>query len=108
MYDTIITLIGEGEAGTNQYNDKVYEPKEREVFAELYSVGSNEFYQAAVAGMRPEIKFKLADYMDYAGEKRVKLTLPNQKEQTYSIIRTYRKGNELEVTCKGGVLDVNS
>lgn len=103
MYDNIIILVGTAEKHTNEYGDTVSSASERKVFAELVSIGGAEFYQAQAASIKPELKFKLADYLDYAGEKMLRFTPQGESEQLYSIIRTYRKGNEMELTCKRGV-----
>lgn len=103
MYDQIIKLISE----TNQideYGDTVTTSQERNVFAELKSIGQSEFYQAQAVGLKPELKFVIPDYLEYQGEKILKFQDFNEtEEQEYSIIRTYRNGNELEITCKRGV-----
>lgn len=103
MYDQIIKLISE----TNQvdeYGDTVTKQQEREVFAELKSIGQSEFYQAHAVGLKPELKFVIPDYLEYQGERILKFQdFSETIEQEYSIIRTYRNGNELEITCKRGV-----
>lgn len=101
MYDEIITLVKEITTGRDDIGNPIKETEEREVFAERYSIGQNEFYNAAVSGMRPEAKFIIADYMDYCGEEILEYAeYGSEKKQRYSIIRTYRKGNELEITCR--------
>lgn len=103
MYDQVIKLIGTTTT-TDEYADKVSVETERTVFAELKSVGQSEFYQAHAVGLKPELKFVLADYMDYQNEKLLKFKDFNDKEeQLYTIIRTYRAGTELELVCKRGV-----
>lgn len=64
----------------------------REAFCELRSIGQSEFYQAYATDYRPELKFVLADYLDYNGE-----TLIVYEGVTYRVIRTYRAGQELEI-----------
>lgn len=64
----------------------------REVFCALRSIGQSEFYQAYATDYRPELKFVLADYLDYNGE-----TLIEYEGVAYSVIRTYRTGQELEI-----------
>lgn len=76
----ILILIGEG-------GDR------REVFAKSLSIGTTEFYQAAATDYRPELKFALADYYDYNGEPFAKY-----EEKLYRIMRTYRAGQEIELT----------
>lgn len=67
----------------------------RDVFCGLRSVGRAEFYQASATDYRPEIVFVLADYLDYAGE-----TLVEHNGQRYRVLRTYRTGQELELTAE--------
>lgn len=103
MYDQEIKLVRE-KTGTDEYADRVSITTERSVFAELKSVGQSEFYQAQAVGLKPELKFVLADYLEYQNEKLLKFKDYNDKEeQIYTIIRTYRTGNEIELVCKRGV-----
>ena len=63
-----------------------------EVFAELRSIGQSEFYQAQATGYKPELKFVLADYLDYNGE-----TLIEYTGTLYRVLRTFRAGQALEI-----------
>lgn len=65
----------------------------RDVFAGLRSIGQAEFYQANAVDIHPEAKFVLADYLDYNGE-----TLLDYNGQRYHVLRTYRDGQQLELT----------
>ena len=65
----------------------------RDVFCGLRSVGHTEFYEAHSADYHPELKFTLADYLDYQGETFVKY-----EGELYRVIRTYREGQLLELT----------
>ena len=76
------------------YGDPLMKETARQVFCRVASVGAKEFYQAAAIGLQPEIKFVLADYLDYEGEK-----LVEYNGCTYHVLRTYRDGRELELTC---------
>lgn len=71
------------------------EYKPRTVFCEVRSIGMKEFYQANATDFHPEIKFVLADYLDYQGE-----TKAVHDGQLYRILRTYRTGIELELTAE--------
>lgn len=103
MYDQPIKLISNLKE-INEYGDHVAAPTERTVFAELKSVGQSEFYQAHALGLKPELKFKIADYLEYRNEKQLKYKdFGELEEQIYSVIRTFRDGNELEIVCKRGV-----
>jgi hypothetical protein len=65
----------------------------REVFCSLRSIGHTEFYEAYATEYRPELKFVLSDYLDYEGE-----TLVKHGAELYRVLRTYRTGQELELT----------
>lgn len=88
----VLTLIQQTR-GVDDYGDPVITETTREVFAKLGSIGQKEFYQAHAVGLQPELKFVLADYLDYDGEPMVE-----HNGQRYRILRTYRKGQELELT----------
>lgn len=58
------------------------------------SVGRNEFYNAAVSGLKPEIIFVIHDY-EYSGQMQVKF-----EDKLYKVIKTYSLGfEEVELTC---------
>jgi len=65
----------------------------REVLCGLQSIGTREFYEAQATDYQPELKFVLADYLDYEGE-----TLVKYEGTLYRVIRTYRNGQKLEIT----------
>lgn len=103
MYDEVIKLVTRTKT-VNEYGGRYINDVEREVFAEILSIGQSEFYQAQALGMKPEIKFELADYLEYHGETIVKYAPFGANEETFSVIRTYRtKSDTIEITCKKGV-----
>lgn len=103
MYDQIIKLVSEIYQ-IDEYGDKVADRSERTIFAELKSIGQAEFYQAQATGLKPELKFVIADYLDYQGENILRHQGFNEtEEEEYKVIRTYRNGNSLEITCGKGV-----
>lgn len=122
MYDSVIKFVREIKS-VNKYGDIVTTETERPIFAEVKSIGQKEFYEAAAVGMKPEIKFVIADFLDYQGEKKLRYepfsaetaVYPNDEqypgeteparatEQTYDVIRTYRTGIALEIVCSRGV-----
>jgi hypothetical protein len=67
----------------------------REVLCGVRSIGMKEFYSAHSTDYRPELKLVLADYLDYEEE-----TLVDLKGVLYRILRTYRVGQELELTLE--------
>jgi hypothetical protein len=88
----ILCLIKQ-EHGTDDYGDDTVTERHRRVFVRISSVGQQEFYQAHAVGLKPELKCVLADYLDYEGERLAELD-----GQRYHILRTFRKGMELELT----------
>jgi SPP1 family predicted phage head-tail adaptor len=103
MYDAVVKLIAESRT-VDAYGDLVTEETERSVFAEIKSIGQSEFYQAQAVGLKPEIKFVLADYLEYQNEKKLRYQGFNEAvEEEYTILRTYRQNNLLELVCKRGV-----
>lgn len=105
MYNEQIILIAESQT-VNEYGDIVTTTTEKPVFAKRVSVGGAEFYQAAAVGLRPEVKFVIADALDYSGERLLSWQPFNSNAPlVYTVIRTYQKGNALEITCRRGVGD---
>lgn len=103
MYNEVITLIAETKT-TNEYGDLVSTEARRTVFAELKSITQSEFYQASASGFKPEIKFVLPDYLDYEGEMLVEYQPYDASAPArYSVIRTYRNNNTMELVCRRGV-----
>lgn len=72
----------------------------REVLCGFRSIGQKEFYAASSTDFRPELKLVLTDYLDYDSE-----TLVDYKGQRYRILRTYRTGQELELTLERAPLE---
>lgn len=80
--------------GVDEYGDPTITETSREVFCEVRSIGTKEFYQAQAVGLKPELKFILAEALDYAGE-----LLLAYNGARYSVLRTYRTGEALEITA---------
>ena len=102
MFDEVIKLLNETNT-IDEYGDTVSVIKEKQIFAEVKSISQNEFYQAQALGLKPEIKFVIADFADYEGQKQLKYTPFGGTEQTYDILRTYRNKINLEIVCKRGI-----
>ena len=88
----ILTLIQQTQT-VDDYGDTVTTETSCQVFCKVGSIGQKEFYQAQAVGLQPELKFVLADYLDYEGE-----TLVEHNGQRYRVLRTYRDDQELELT----------
>lgn len=102
MFNDVITLLKETNT-INEYGDTVQTFAERQVFADAKSIGQTEFYQAEAVGLKPEIKFLIADFADYNGEKQLKYKPFGGTEEIYTVLRTYRNKINLEIVCKKGI-----
>ena len=102
MFDSVITLMKETNT-INEYGDTVQTFAERTVFAEVKSIGQSEFYQAEAVGLKPEVKFVIADFADYQNEKQLKYTPFGGTEEIYTVLRTYRNKINLEIVCARGI-----
>nr|DAK86787.1 MAG TPA: head closure knob [Caudoviricetes sp.] len=99
MYDEQIKLLGEETTVNIPGQGREKKQTERTVFAKVLSIGMNEFYQAQSTGLKPELKFEIADYLDYKNEKELVYN-----KVKYQVLRTYRKNKrQLEITVYGGV-----
>ena len=102
MFNDVIYLINETET-TDSYGDATITTTEKQVFAEVKSISQNEFYQAQGIGLKPEIKFVIADFADYGGQMKVKYTPFGGTVQVYDVLRTFRNKINLEIVCKRGI-----
>lgn len=96
----VVYLIAQVD-GENEMGDPIMvDGDPRQVFANKRSIRQSEFYQAAMAGLRPEFMFEVRT-AEYQGEPKLEY---DGKE--YRIIRTYDKGGETtELVCAGLVSD---
>jgi len=102
MNDIIKLITTTVSTTVNSQGDFPVTRSERSIFALVKSIGTKEFYEAATAGLKPEIKFVIQDYLDYEGEKELAFN-----GFRYQILRTYRtQSNQLEITVGGGVRDI--
>lgn len=103
MFDSIIKLQKETNT-VDKYGDTTQTFTERTVFAEVKSISQAEFYQAEATGLKPEIKFIIADFADYQDEKILKYKpFGASSEIEYTVLRTYRNKLNLEIVCKRGI-----
>ena len=98
MYNDVITLVKYTES-VDRYGIVQRTETTTDVFAQARSIGQSEFYQAAASGLKPTIKFVIADYWDYDDQKEI-----IYDSKRYNVLRTYRTGDALEITAVG--LDV--
>ena len=100
-YDHVITLVQEAYKKDN-LRQTVRDPEndvKTEVYCRLKSITRSEFYQAAVAGLRPEFVFVIHSF-EYNGEQRVIF-----EGQEYQVLRAYqdeKNPEEIELICGRG------
>lgn len=108
MCDEAIKLVKQSKT-VDRTGDTIITETERTVFAKLQDIGMREFYQAQANGFKPVIKFILPDFLEYQNEQIIKYQPFGGVEETFNVVRTYRNGNELEITCDRGVIsDANA
>ena len=98
MRDTVIYLISYSE---NDMWDEAPREEKREVYANWGGISQSEFYRAAQAGLKPQIKMTVFEY-DYSGEKEVEFD-----GRRYEVIRVYPANGErmeLYLTEKAGCI----
>lgn len=106
MYNHDLTLISYT-ASKDAIGNKVKTPIRTLVLCRLKGITEQEFYNAATAELKPELKFVIHDF-EYAGQKVVEY-----KSQEYKVIRTYQgdptvggrnytglQFDEIELTCE--------
>lgn len=87
---------------TDKYGDTISTEITTTVYANKLSIRQSEFYQAQSIGLKPEVAFEVRSF-EYNGQGNLKF---NNKE--YSIVRTYDKGEFIELICEGVVNDGNA
>lgn len=68
----------------------------REVFAQKMAVKRSEFYQAANAGLKPEVVFMVRS-SEFSNDERIRYPI-GDTGKVYAIIRAYDKGETTELT----------
>jgi SPP1 family predicted phage head-tail adaptor len=92
-YDYELTLINETNTEDDIGNQKPTNT-ETKIFCGIKSIGRNEFYNAAVAGLKPEIIFIIHGY-EYNSQEKVKYD-----GKLYKVMKTYSTNfEEIELTC---------
>jgi len=72
----------------------------RLVYANENEVGVSEFYNASVAGLKPEKRFEIYSF-EYQGEDRVE-----HNDNMYRVIRASTRGEKTRLTCERVIADV--
>ena len=98
MYNEVIYLLSTHTI-INDVGDTIETPEKAMRFARIKSIGQSEFYQAQAQGLKPEIKFVLADHLDYDNQDEI-----IYNNFRYKVLRTFRtEKNEIEIVCHGGI-----
>lgn len=100
MYNDIIKLQTLTSETVNDEADRVPTYTSKEIFAEKKSVGMKETYEALSVGLKPEMVFEIADYLDYSNQQFLTYEEVAGVSVTYKVLRTYRKipSTKLEIT----------
>ncbi|WP_019108105.1 phage head closure protein [Peptoniphilus senegalensis] len=94
-----VTLIKEDIKGIDEFGNPIIETSEREILCNRLDVYSQEFYQAANIGLKPQAKISI-HAMEYDEEEKA-----IYKGIEYYILRTYLKGNLLEIVLGDKIVD---
>ena len=79
---------------TRTGGDKASITDQREIFVNKKSARMSEFYIAHQSGFEATVVFQI--YKDEYGDERV----AKHEDKYYTIIRTYEKGDLIELTCE--------
>lgn len=85
----ISTQIIEDEIG-----NQIEQDTERKVYANEFSVSSNEYYNAAMTGLRPSKSFEVYSF-EYNNEEKLK-----HNGIIYRIIRSETRGEKTRIICE--------
>jgi|SRR5690625_1479589 len=98
MWNDVLYLI-KVTTGRNSIGDIISSEEKRMVYTNKRSIRQSEFYQAQAEGLKPELAFDIRSF-EYEGED-----LVEYEEQKYKVIRTYDRGEIIELICEGVVND---
>ena len=101
--DDVCYLVAESPEAHGIFEKPVETP--RMVYFSVRSVGRQEYYRAMENKLHPTIVFVLQDAIEYQGEKIVLWTPRGGTQTRYRVLRTYRDGDALEITCEEATID---
>lgn len=90
-HNDVIYLISE-EVTYDDIGSPIKEKVERMVYANEFSVGATEFYQASSQGLKPDCRFEVYSF-EYENEEEMK-----HEDVLYKIIRTQKNGEKILLT----------
>lgn len=92
-FSTVIELIAVSYT-QDELGQQVPAKTRRQIYANEFTVGSAEFYDARAQGLKPECQYQIRSE-DYAGE-----TLCAIGGDEYNIIRPEKRGEWTRLTCE--------
>lgn len=69
MYEDVATLISYGASTFDEYGNESITTEKTDVYVKTRGVYSNEYYNAAQAGLKPSITFVISNREDYHEEQ---------------------------------------
>lgn len=104
MYNHELTLISY-EVQKDNIGNEIKVPIEKNVLCKIKDIGSGEFYDAKVSGLKPEKKF-IVHKFEYEDQKEIEF-----ENDKYKVLRTFSgsslsrdnlslKFDEIELTCE--------
>lgn len=86
-----ITLIKEKTKGIDEFGNPIKKAEEKKILCNKLNIYSQEFYQAANVGLKPQAKVNI-HAMEYSGEEKA-----IYHDKKFYIIRTFQKDEFLEL-----------
>ena len=102
MYDNVAYLLGANVTTYDEYGNEKITYTKRKVFVMPRGVYASEFYNAAQAGLHPEITFELTNRAEYKGERLIEFD-----NVVYNIIRDDWKAqkDKISLVCEKRVVN---
>jgi SPP1 family predicted phage head-tail adaptor len=94
MWNEVIELGNIHE--TIEHGEPLQSMEYRKVYANKKSIRQSEFYQAANVGLKPELVFEVHSF-EFENDEKVRYPA-GVDGKVFSIIRTYDKGESIELT----------
>lgn len=93
--DAIAYLVQDDIRTYDEYGNEIISQPVKEVFVQVDTVYSSEFYNAAQAGLRPSLRFFITHRIDYNGETELLY-----EGGRYSVVRTDWSGDGVALICE--------
>lgn len=100
-WSNVLYLVTETNA-KNDMGDNITTVDKWLCYCNKKSIRQSEFYQAQATGLKPELAFEVRS-IEYEKEEKLEFN-----GSDYNIIRTYDKGEIIELICEGVVNSANA